>query len=422
MYNIRVMFIPENKIKKIEYAQSFWERVWIFLKTKKVGLFFGVIIFLIPAVLLVGLILKKADQLSKIEPVLVDIPKRIIKSVPKEEPPKPKYEYVYKPGPISMEKIKKQGCVADGILSEYGGDTKEAVAMINRSNCQYLHRALETWLDTPDFQKATEIMAKIKKPGIIYGMFIAEAIKRGEKSFEEGGKEFDFSEMCRDNSENVWGEHTCKPNIGEKEYREYLKHITHEAMDIGIQSFLFGQVYFQDSTDLDKSKMKKVLDEMRSYAKEKGIEIVIGAQTGNITDEKYLRMFDYIEGGVGIGEDGITENGPCWSHLQSCWALLWHEKYASKANNVLLHLDWSGLLYDDMSVFARMNKTKRTETLKYLYNYFVSKDMGFLLPMTATLNKDNGGCYGSKRRSYSASNKYTCQDEGIINSLLSEKK
>ena len=246
--------------------------------------------------------------------------------------------------------------------------------------------------------------------------------QREARLLSKGGKEFDFSEMCRDNSENVWGEHTCKPNVGEKEYREYLKHITHEAMDIGIQSFLFGQVYFQDSSDLDKSKMKKVLDEMRSYAKEKGIEIVIGAQTGNITDEKYLKMFDYIEGGVGIGEDGVIENGPCWSHLQSCWALLWHEKYASKANNVLLHLDWSGLLFDDMSVYARMNKTKRTETLKYLYNYFVSKDMGFLMPMMATLNKDNGGCYGSKRRSYSASNKYTCQDEGIINSLLSGNK
>ncbi len=396
---------------------------WIFIKNKKIGTIFGVVFLLFLAVILILFIFEKNKQLSEIKSAVIVIPKRIAK-IEKilEEPPKPKYEYVYKPGPISMEKIKKQGCVADGILSEYGGDTKSAVAMINRSNCQYLHRALETWLDTPDFQKAVEIMEKIKKPGIIYGMFIAEAIRTGERSFEDGGKEFDFSDMCRNGSKNIWGEHTCKPSISEKEYREYIKHITREAMDIGIQSFLFGQIYFQDSADLKNSKMKDVLEDMREYAKEKGIEIVIGAQTGNITDEKYLRMFDYIEGGVGIGDDGVIEEGPCWSHMESCWALLWHEKYSKKANNVLLHLDWSGLLFDDMSVYARMDKDKRAKTLKELYGYFTSRNMGFLMPMTATLNKDNGGCYGPKRRSYSASNKYSCQDEGIINSILAGKK
>jgi len=413
------MYFHKNQINPEFIYLSSGERFWLYLKTKKIGIISGTIILLLLAIFFSFLVLKKANQVSKIEPAVIIIPKRIVK---KEEPPKPKYGYVYKPGPISMEKIKTQGCVVDGILSQYGGDTKEAVAMINRSNCMYLHRALETWVDTPDFQKATEIMAKIKKPGIIYGMFIAEAIRKGERSFEEDGKEFDFSDMCRNGSDNIWGEHTCKPNISEKEYREYLAQITREAMDIGIQSFLFGQIYFQDSVDSDKSKMQKVLDDMRSYAREKGIEIVIGAQTGNITDEKYLRMFDYIEGGVGMGDDGVIEEGPCWSRMGSCWALLWHERYASKANNVLLHLDWSGLAFDDMSVFARMNKAKRAETLRNLYGYFTSKNMGFLMPMSATLYKDNGGCYGSKRRSYSASNKYTCQDEGIINSLLSGKK
>jgi hypothetical protein len=414
------MYFHKRQIEPRFIYLSKRERFWVYLKNKKIGITAGIIILLIPALLVGRLVFKKIDEISKIKPVLVAISKKVI--VQKEELPKPKYNYVYTPVDFSMEEIKKRGCVVDGILSEYGEDTKEAVAMINRSNCLYLHRAMETWLDTPDFQKATEIMEKIKKPGIIYGMFIAEAIKKGERSFEEDGKEFNFSDMCRDNSENVWGEHTCKPNIGEKEYREYLKHITREAMDIGIQSFLFGQIYFQDSSDLEKSKMLKVLDDMRSYAKEKEIKIIIGAQTGNITDEKYLRMFDYIEGGVGIGDDGVIESGPCWSHLESCWALLWNEKYSSKANNVILHLDWSGLLFDDMSTFSRMDKAKRTKTLKYLYNYFIPKNMGFLMPMMATLNKDNGGCYGPKKRSYSASNKYTCQDENIINSILPKNK
>lgn len=415
------MYLGKNKFNNDDYNAEKRAGFWLYLKNKKVGTFLGIVVLIFLSAVLIFIISKKSDQIDEIKPTLVSIPKRVVKIL-EEETPKPKYKYVYMPGPISMEKIKKQGCVADGILSEYGGDTKSAVAMINRSNCQYLHRALETWVDTPDFQKATEIMEKIKKPGIIYGMFIAEAIRTGEHSFEDDGKEFDFSDMCRNGSKNIWGEHTCKPNISEKEYREYIGHITREAMDIGIQSFLFGQIYFQDSADLEKSKMKDVLEDMRAYAKEKGIEIVIGAQTGDITDEKYLRMFDYIEGGVGIGDDGVIEEGPCWSHLESCWALLWHEKYSKKANNVLLHLDWSGLLFDDMSVFARMDKDKRAKTLKDLYGYFTSRNMGFLMPMMATLNKDNGGCYGPKRRSYSASNKYTCQDEGIINSILSKKK
>jgi len=50
----------------------------------------------------------------------------------------------FTPGPISMDLVKKNGCVADGFLSGYGDKTKEMVAMFNRSDCVYLHRSLET--------------------------------------------------------------------------------------------------------------------------------------------------------------------------------------------------------------------------------------------------------------------------------------
>ena len=417
------MFYLRNEKKYNSENNSRREVFWIFLKTKRINIFSGTIILIILGTALTGVILTRAKKLAEVSPAEITVPE-IHKKIKVEEAEifKPKYDYVYTPVSISMEDVKTRGCVADGILSEYGDDTNSATAMINRSNCIYLHRALETWADPPDFKKATEIMAKIKKPEIIYGMFIAEAIRKGERSFEKDGEEFDFSDMCRKGSENVWGEHTCKPNIGSKEYREYLKEITREAMDIGIQSFLFGQIYYQDSSDLEKSKMHKVLNDMRSYAKEKGMDIIIGAQTGNITDENYLRMFDYIEGGVGMGEDGKIESGPCWSHMQSCWALLWNERYALKANNVLLHLDWSGLLFDDMSVFARMNKEKREKTLRYLYGYFTSRNIGFMMPMMATLNKQNNGCYGPKKGFYSAHRKYSCQDEDVINEILAGQK
>lgn len=331
--------------------------------------------------------------------------------------------YHYDPPPLSMKTMKLKGCVTDGLLSGYGEDTDAEVAMINRSECVYLHRALETWAMPPDFAKALEVMQKVTKPNVMYGMFLAEDIRRNVKYFyPDENRYFDFSDMCRNGSENAWGEHTCKPSISSKEYRKYLSFITHRAMDVGIQSFLFGQIYYQDNPNLGQSKLPEVLDDMRAYAKKKGIQIAIGAQTGNITDEKYLRRFDYIEGGVGIGDDGVIENGPCWSQLESCWALLWNDQYASRANNVLVHLDWSGLKFDDMSSFARMTPAKRNATLDKLYNYFTSKRIGFLMPMMATLNKENGGCHGPKKRFYSASNDYTCKDENTINNLLKNGK
>ncbi len=331
--------------------------------------------------------------------------------------------YHYNPPPLSMKTMKLKGCVADGLLSGYGEDTDAEVAMINRSECLYLHRALETWASPPDFAQALDVMQKITKPNVMYGMFLAEDIRRDVKYFyPDENRYFDFSDMCRDGSQNAWGEHTCKPNIGSKEYRKYLSFVTHKAMDIGIQSFLFGQIYFQDNPDLGQSKVQEVLDDMRSYAKRKGIQIAIGAQTGNNTNENYLRKFDYIEGGVGIGDNGVIENGACWSQLSSCWALLWNDQYALRANNVIVALDWSGLKFDDMSSFARMDAAKRKATLNQLYNYFTAKRVGFLMPLMATLNVDNGGCHGPKKRFYSASNDYNCRDENVINNLLKNGK
>jgi hypothetical protein len=141
---------------------------------------------------------------------------------------------------------------------------------------------------------------------------------------------------------------------------------------------------------------------------------VIGAQTNSITDPNYLKLFDYIEGGVGISEQGAIENGPCWSGKNSCWALLWHPNFSQKANNVFLNLDWGGMLNDDMSKFARMDQDTRAKTLKNLYSYFTSKNMGFMMPYLAVVNKDNGGCYGPKRNFYSPDNKYKCDDEDTI--------
>ena len=326
-----------------------------------------------------------------------------------------------KPQPVNMDRLKKQGCVADGLLSEYNPENEKFIALINRSNCYYLHRAIETWLTPPDFTAIDYVISQITKKDVVYGMFIAEAIDYRDEYFkDEIGHEFDFEAMCRKGSENAWGEHTCKPNFASKEYRDYIKYITHKAIDLGVQSFTFGQIYMQESGDKDYAP--KIIKDIREYAKKKGVDIIVGAQTGSITDPDYLKLFDYIEGGVGIDSNGNVEDGPCLSKRGSCWALLWHENFASKAKNVLLHLDWSGITSDDLDIFARMTKEKRAETLQNLYDKFTEKNMGFLMPFFGVLDKTNGGCYGPKKRFYSPDNAYKCKDENAINKILSGRK
>ncbi|MEK9174177.1 MAG: hypothetical protein AAB845_02830, partial [Patescibacteria group bacterium] len=309
-------------------------------------------------------------------------------------------------------------------LSAYGGYRNSSIALINRSQCYYLHRALETWLEPPDFERAREIQEKVTKPNTVYGMFIAEAI-RTNKEYRYPAKErnFDFRKMCRAGSKDFWGAHSCKPSLEKEEYREYIRYITEEAMNMGIQSFLFGQIFYQDTANRENSYMPEVIEHMREYASFRGMEILIGAQTNDITDEKYLRQFDFIEGGVGLHADGSIESGACFSRWYQkpgdwCWALLWHDRYKSKANNVFVHLDWSGKIGDDMSIFTRMEANQRAETVERLHKYFTKQNVGFLVPILATLHEDNGGCSGPKDRFYSASNKYSCKDEDRINSLL----
>jgi hypothetical protein len=325
------------------------------------------------------------------------------------------------PAPVSMSRLKAQGCVADGLLSEYNPDREEYISLINRSNCYYLHRAIETWLTPPDFETVDYVMSHITKKEVIYGMFIAEAIRTNAVYLnKDENKNFDFGKMCQEGSEDTWGEHSCQPDFGSGEYRSYLKYITREAIDLGIQSFTFGQIYFQEGAGGDK--IADVVKEMREYAKKKKVNIIIGAQTGKRTDPAFVSLFDYIESGTGIDENGNLPSGPCLDRWGGCWPLLWDKTYSQNAKNVLIALDWSGMKSDDLDVFTRMDKGKRVETLRNLYNYFTSKNMGFMMPFFGVLDKENGGCHGPKKRFYSPDNLYTCQDEDVINAIMKNSR
>ncbi len=394
---------------------------------KKIILALSLLLFL--SVVFAGLFYRVYKEKKALEQARIEMEKREQEAIAErkrlaEENKKPEIPKIIprpKPAPVSMPKMKTHGCVADGLLSEYNPENDNFIALINRSNCYYLHRASETWLMPPDFATMNFVMEQISKKDIMYGMFIAEAIDtRADYYNVDTHEKFDFEKMCREGSQNVWGEHTCKPNFSSSEYRDYIKYITHKAIDLGVQSFTFGQIYMQESAQKDYAP--RIIKDIRDYAKKEGVDVVIGAQTGSITDPEYLALFDYIEGGVGIDSEGNVENGPCLSRRGSCWALLWHNDFAGKAKNVFLHLDWSGIPDDDLDIFARMSKEKRAETLKNLYTKFTSQNMGFLMPFMGVLYKENNGCYGPKKRFYSPGNEYSCQDENVINKIMGKSK
>ncbi|MFA6973671.1 MAG: hypothetical protein WC238_02975 [Parcubacteria group bacterium] len=400
-------------LKSSEERPSFWRR--------RIPTWLGVFVVLLMAFGAVWVMaIKEARVFRQIDAQRYDQ----IKIVRKEKAPeiigKPKWHFV--PGPISMEAVKNKGCVTDGFLSNYGDRPKEIAKMIDRSECVYLHRALETWLRPPKFEEAEEIMQLVTKQSVVYGMFLAEAIST-YRDYEDPNwdRKFDFKKMCRAGTQDRWEDKSCVPSVESPEYRRYLNSITQRAMDIGIQSFMFGQAELQDPhPNFQETEIRKILNDMRVYAESKGMQIIIGAQTNSITDEKYLRLFDYIEGGVGIDDAGRVENGPCSSKFGSCWGLLWNTRYKSKANNVLVHLDWSGLTWDDMGIFARMPQERRIATLKNLYQKFTGENVGFLMPFLATLNRENDGCYGPNKNFYAPSDKYKCKDEAAINRIMRE--
>lgn len=388
---------------------DFWIKPWIAISLTLLA--FGAVAFFA---------IKENAGLEFEQPELVemDFPDKVnmdVPPVPAKIPPPP---------PPNMARMKRQGCVADGILSGFGGNEKEMIRVAQRSNCYYFHRALQTWADRPDFEDAKEVIDKIGKKDAVWGMFIAEAVNtKTLYDYEEKDRKFDFERMCKNGKEDFWKKNICIPSFENPEYRRYLRQITQKAMDIGIQSFLFGQIFYQDKSNLSDPIIPEIIEEMRDYASSIGLEIVIGAQTNDIDNEEYLQNFDFIDGGVGLKSDGSIQQGACSSRWWKkpgdwCWALLWHKKFADKANNVFLHLDWTPKVGDDMSTFARMSKEKREETLKNLHKYFISQDKGFMLPILAVLAEDNGGCHGAKREFYSSSKKYSCADEDAINKIL----
>ena len=295
------------------------------------------------------------------------------------------------------------------------------MALLNRSQCKYLHRALDTWTLPPNFENARQVMSLINRPGLIYGVFVAEAISTATSYYYPDEKrDFNFASMCKAGTQNHWGPNTCIASFASAEYQKYLLYIARRAIELGFRDFAFGQVYLGDN--VSAPILPTLMNQIRQYAASRGKTVVMGGQTNNIDAESYLRAFDYIFGGVGQKEDGTLETGECASKAPGdCWALLWQPRWAAKANDVFLHLDWAGNPTDDMTLFAAMSASKRTEVLSSYYSFFRSKNMGFLIPYLAFVYANSNGCKGRVDTEYSPDNAYSCRDEAAIDAAFNIK-
>ena len=330
----------------------------------------------------------------------------------------------------TMKKMKERGCVYDGLLTpRYNRYFNESVAMLKRSKCQYIHRAVETWNIPPDFKEITRRIKSIKQQtgqDFIYGLFFAESVDVTKGYYDPIEKRhYSFGKMCSPGTFGAWGANTCKPSFEKPEYRRYIMSVTKRAINAGIKDFTFGQIYYQDPHwEKSSALAKSIVSQMKGYAKSKGVDISVGAQSNTIAKKDYLDKFDYITGGIGQHQDGSIEDGhPCWSYYFKrdgyCWALLWNKKYKSKANNVLVYLDWNNSTTDDIHRFIRMSRPVRNNFLGSAYDFFGQRDVGFLLPLGVVLGNVGGGCYGPTREFYSASQQYSCKDEVAITNILS---
>ena len=314
-----------------------------------------------------------------------------------------------------ISKVKYNGCIAAGLLNSSGYWTDS----INRSGCQYVHRALDTEWGLIDFAAAKSKMAQVTKSGMVYDMFISEGINTIRTYYyPDENRNFNFSAMCKSGTLGWWGANTCIPSYASDEYRKYLRYITRSAIDIGIQTFSFAQVYLGDN--MSSPILPSIIDEIKQYAASKGKTVLVGGQTNNISDQNYLRKMDYVIGGLGENDQGVLETGSCsskWTDSSnSCWALLYNQPWLSYANNVIIHMDWDGRTNSDADTFAHMSSAARASFLQNTYSALKAKGAGFMLPYAIPVV--SGSVCGSSGGVYTPDNNGPCKDEDAINKIL----
>jgi len=329
--------------------------------------------------------------------------------------------------------IRKHGCVFDGLIwnsRSAGGnvnsslpDEQDYLRMLRDSDCVFLDRAIETWVAPPDFATIRANMRAAEQAagrgGFKYGMFIAEDIPcTGTYRDPVSREELDFSKM------NVGlyagGGGGCAPSFEKEEYRKYIRAITRQGMDAGVQVFTFGALDDQDTNWRDSPRGPAIFEQIRADAAAAGKRVAIGGQTRRICPATglaqsedscpYLASLDYLYAPMLLdgarGSFANTMNNSWWD---------WNNPFVTAQVKVVVDLDWWGP-GDDVHTYAKMDQAAREAFIRQATAYLQSAGSGFLLPYASpqpSADRESGEC-GGPRDVFSPSNSYTCADEAFF--------
>ena len=249
------------------------------------------------------------------------------------------------------------------------------VDLLSRSHCVYINRAVETWDRPPDFAVIQSNMAALSQRSArpyVFGEFIAESVPLNQTYYYPAEhRNFDFTQMCK--APPKPGAKDCTPSFDRPEYQKYVAYVARNSIDIGVQVLLFGGVALTDPKGtVNTSNLTKIIHEMKAYGADKGITVLVIAQSpSTFGGAPYLADFDLIQGGAYINEDGslpetaaVTNKGDARAPARK-----WLVKNPGGTplydpHKLVSEYDWYGNPLDDSSEIACLS----IKTQSYLDN------------------------------------------------------
>jgi hypothetical protein len=327
--------------------------------------------------------------------------------------------------------ILRASCNAEGLLwnntLQAPNSDPSAIKTLVSSPYFRIARAVETWTTTPDisqvqnalqnFYQAFRSQANSNKK-FIFGAFIAEAINYENQKFYttdssgntilESGNSLNVLNWCLPNTIDNWGNHTCAPDISNPDYQNHILVLTQKLMDIGITDFQFGELGIVDpiSEDLNIETIGEIgplLIKIRAYAKQKGINIIIGGQPNTLATPVYLSQLDYIVGPSHFDSNGNFITSPVRAIFTDSYdgqsPSVWYSSFKNYTH-ILVEADWSSD-HDDIHYFASLPALKRRQVAFDIYTTMVNNNMGWTFPYSGVPyggSLGNGPCLGSVQK------------------------
>ena len=381
--------------------------------------------------------------------------------------------------PTNLLAIEKaQACTADGLLWDGPDDDFGRVgipnmndyqSLIARSKCGLLSRAIETWFIPPNFTTIQSRLSALQSlsggKGFIYSMSIAEALYPAAVStfFDPlTNTNLSVADMCQPGTDPQTGNYnqfgiqgSCVPSYFSPVYQQYLRSITQQAINMGVQDFVFGEMDVVDSANLQLDSQGELLygddinssdntwsttpifplvfAQIRAYAFSKGIPITIGCQIGdkngfNWAQYSELKLCDYKDSPLLTGNvNASTWTSAQWDNPSSAanWSNGdWNNPGITSQTSVLADFEWWGV-GDDITLYSQQQKTDRMPFAFNAHAMLAQAGQGLMMPFIEPLATTTGVQCGAipnypdgSSPTYSPSNTM-CGDEDVLNAALS---